>query len=126
MLWKSGCAGAGLPTRSNGWSRGLPSCGSGSTSENDSFVRDNQVKPEWDRVVDRLRQARADADSARVELAGFLEEGRRANALPGWLREGEDQEPPAEPEKKKQRLPAPQSIEPPVLGENNDERPPGV
>lgn len=94
-------------------------------SENDSFVRDNQVKPEWDRVVDRLRQARADADSARVELAGFLEEGRRANALPGWLREGEDQEPPAEPEKKKQRLPAPQSIEPPVLGENNDERPPG-
>lgn len=93
-------------------------------SENDSFVRDNQVKPEWDRVVDRLRQARADADSARVELAGFLEEGRRANALPGWLREGEDQEPPAEPEKKKQRLPAPQSIEPPVLGENNDERPP--
>jgi hypothetical protein len=93
-------------------------------SENDSFVRDNQVKPEWDRVVDRLRQARADADSARVELAGFLEEGRRANALPGWLREGEDQEPPAEPVKKKERLPAPQSIEPPVLGENND-RPPG-
>jgi hypothetical protein len=94
-------------------------------SENDSFVRDNQVKPEWDRVVDRLRQARVDADSARVELAAFLEEGRRANALPGWLREGEDQEPPVEPVKKKERLPTPQSIEPPVLGENNDDRPPG-
>jgi hypothetical protein len=94
-------------------------------SENDSFVRDNQVKPEWDRVVDRLRQARADADSARVELAAFLEEGRRANALPGWLREGEDQEPPTEPLKKKERLPAPQSIEPPVLGEEPDNRPPG-
>jgi hypothetical protein len=92
-------------------------------SENDSFVRDNQVKPEWDRVVDRLRQARADADSARVELAAFLEEGRRANALPGWLREGEDQEPP-EPAKKKERLPTPQSIEPPVLGEDQDNRPP--
>ena len=90
-------------------------------SENDSFVRDNQIKPEWDRVVDRLRQARAEVDAARVELAAFLEEGRRANALPGWLREGEDQEP-QEPAKKKDRLPAPQSIEPPVLGE---ETPPG-
>lgn len=94
-------------------------------SENDSFVRDNQIKPEWDRVVDRLRQARAEVDAARVELSAFLEEGRRANALPGWLREGEDQEP-QEPAKKKDRLPAPQSIEPPVLGEDpDDRRPPG-
>jgi hypothetical protein len=86
-------------------------------SENDSFVRDNQVKTEWDRVTDRLQKARAEAEAANQELAAFLEEGRRANALPGWLREGEDQEPPPVPVKKK-GLPPPQSIDPPVLNDN--------
>ncbi|HEX4962699.1 MAG TPA: hypothetical protein VF173_17820 [Thermoanaerobaculia bacterium] len=92
-------------------------------SENDSYVRDNQVKPEWDRVTDRLRQARAETESAKEELAAFLEEGRRANALPGWLREGEDQEPPAAPEKKKDGNPDSQSIEPPVLKDNGGHGP---
>jgi hypothetical protein len=85
-------------------------------SENDSFVRDNQIKPEWDRVTDRLQKARTDAETASQELAAFLDEGRRADALPGWLREGEDQEPP--PVKKKELLPPAQSIEPPVLNDN--------
>lgn len=86
-------------------------------SENDSFVRDNQVKTEWDRVTDRLQKARAEAEAASQELATFLEEARRANALPGWLREGEDQEPASVPVKKK-GLPPPQSIDPPVLNDN--------
>ena len=86
-------------------------------SESDSFVRDNQIKPEWDRVTDRLQKARTEAETASQELATFLEEGRRADALPGWLREGEDQEPPPVPVKKK-GLPPPQSIEPPVLNDN--------
>jgi hypothetical protein len=86
-------------------------------SENDSYVRDNQIKPEWDRVTDRLQKARTDAETASQELAAFLEEGRRADALPGWLREGEDQEPPPVPVKKK-GLPPLQSIEPPVLNDN--------
>jgi hypothetical protein len=85
-------------------------------SENDSFVRDNRIKPEWDRVTDRLQKARTDAETASQELAAFLEEGRRADALPGWLREGEDQEPPPPPKKK--ALPPAQSIEPPVLNDN--------
>ncbi|HEX3554239.1 MAG TPA: hypothetical protein VIA62_13515 [Thermoanaerobaculia bacterium] len=93
-------------------------------SENDSFVRDNQVKPEWDRVTDRLQKVRADIETARQQLATFLDEGRRAGALPGWLREGEEQEPPAEPVKKKNGMPAPQSIEPPVLNNPDDGRPP--
>src|SRR5436305_10953893 len=70
-------------------------------SENDSYVRDNQVKPEWDRVTDRLQKARTETEAARQELASFLDEGRRAGALPGWLREGEEQEPAVEPVKKK-------------------------
>lgn len=90
-------------------------------SENDSFVRDNQIKPEWDRVTDRLQKARADAENASQELAAFLEEGRRANALPGWLREGEDQEPPPVPTKRK-GLPPPQSIDPPILNDNGGHR----
>ena len=85
-------------------------------SETDSFVRDNQVKPEWDRVLDRLRQARTEVDTAKRDLAQLHEEGRVAGALPGWLREGEDQEPAPEPEKEK--LPVPQSIEPPVLNDD--------
>jgi hypothetical protein len=87
-------------------------------SENDPFVRDNRVKPEWDRVTDRLQKARIEAESSSQELAAFLEEGRRANALPGWLREGEDQEPPPVPVKKKNMLPPPQAIDPPVLNDN--------
>jgi hypothetical protein len=89
--------------------------------ENDIFLRDNQIKPEWDRVLDRLRQARLDADAAKQELEAFLDEGRAAGAMPGWLREGEDDEPQEAPNKKapatKKRdgLPPAQSIEPPVI-----------
>lgn len=85
-------------------------------AETDSFVRDNQVKPEWDRVLDRLRQARTDVDAAKRDLAQLHEDGRIAGALPGWLREGEDQEPVPEPEREK--LPPAQSIEPPVLNDD--------
>jgi hypothetical protein len=81
--------------------------------ESDTFTRDNQIKPQWDRVLDKLRQARLDAAAAEKELAQFLEEGRAAGALPGWLREGEEEEP--APPKKKEAPPPAQSIEPPVI-----------
>jgi hypothetical protein len=84
--------------------------------EDDPFIRDNRIKPEWDRVLDRLRQARLDVEAARKELAELQEEGRRADALPGWLREGESEEPQDEPQQR-EPLPAAQSIEPPVLAE---------
>jgi len=81
--------------------------------ESDTFTRDNQIKPEWDRVLDKLRQARLDAEAAQKELAQFLEEGRTAGVMAGWLREGEEEEP--EPPKKKEATPPAQSIEPPVV-----------
>jgi hypothetical protein len=81
--------------------------------ENDPLIRDGRIKPEWDRVLDRLRQAHLDVDAATQELTSFLEEGRVAGAQPGWLREGEDLEPPADAKKK--QTPAAQSIEPPVI-----------
>jgi hypothetical protein len=85
--------------------------------ESEDFIRDNQIKPEWDRVLDKLRQARLDVEATQKELAAFLEEGRAAGALPGWLREGEDEEP--EPPKKEEKPPA-EAIDAPIL-----EPPPG-
>lgn len=86
-------------------------------AQDDPYVRDGQVKPEWDRVLDRLEDARAEAEAARQELSRFLEEGRREGALPGWLREGVDQEPgqkPTEP-------PPGEPVEPTVLDEDGVE-----
>jgi hypothetical protein len=84
--------------------------------ENDTFARDNRIKPEWDRVLDKLNLARLEVEEAQKELADLQEEGRAAGVMPGWLREGEEDEPEPEPEpKKKEGLPPAQSIEPPVL-----------
>jgi hypothetical protein len=91
--------------------------------ESDTFTRDNQIKPEWDRVLDKLRQARLDAEAAQKELAQFLEEGRTAGVMPGWLREGEEEEP--KQPKKKEATPPAQSIEPPVIESPPPARDPG-
>ncbi len=80
-------------------------------SEADFAKRDTQVKPEWDRALDRLRRKKEEVEATRKELDAYLDEGRRAGALPGWLREGAELEPP---------LPAPppapnEPVEPQVL-----------
>ncbi|MES1240503.1 MAG: hypothetical protein ABUT39_02690 [Acidobacteriota bacterium] len=80
-----------LETSANGWRRSF-------YAEKDPNVRNTRIKPEWDRALDRLEQARTDVEAAKKELTEFLEEGRTAGALPGWLREGIDQEPQEEPE----------------------------
>jgi hypothetical protein len=79
----------------------------------DPYLRDTRVKPEWDRTLDRLGQARVEAEAAKKELAEFLEEGRRAGALPGWLRTGADQEPREEAPKTSPARPQ----EPQIFGE---------
>jgi hypothetical protein len=89
--------------------------------EDDTFTRDNQIKPEWDRVLERLRQARLDVEATQKELADFLEEGGAKDIMPGWLREGEEEEPEELPRQKKEPGSPPQSIEPPVI-----EPPPAV
>ncbi|MDH3745756.1 MAG: hypothetical protein OES47_11715, partial [Acidobacteriota bacterium] len=52
-----------------------------------------QIKPAWDRALDRLEGARELVAEASTQLDELIEEGRRAGALPGWLREGIDLEP---------------------------------
>jgi hypothetical protein len=92
--------------------------------ETDTFRRDTQVKPDWDRVLDRLRQARIDVDTAKQDVANFLEEGRAAGAQPGWLDEGSEEEPADESGKQKEPVPALQSIEPPVMESDSIKSPP--
>jgi hypothetical protein len=82
-------------------------------AQDDPYVRDGQIKPEWDRSLDRLQQAQEEAETAKKELAAFLKEGRVAGALPGWLREGIEHEP--EEEKPKEEFPPHEAIEPPIL-----------
>ena len=92
-------------------------------AENDPYARDSQVKPEWDRVLDRLGKARADVDAAKKELGDFQEEGRRAGALPGWLREGSELEP--APEKKSKEPGTLEPKEPSIYQQPPEEKPPG-
>jgi hypothetical protein len=62
-------------------------------AEDDGFYRDSQIKPAWDRAIEQLQDTNLEIEERQEELAAFLEEGREAGALPGWLREGVDLEP---------------------------------
>lgn len=59
----------------------------------DPWERDSQIKPAWDRALDRLRRAREEAARYAERVEEMMEAGRRAGALPGWLREGKELEP---------------------------------
>ncbi len=62
-------------------------------AEDDAYYRDSQIKPAWDRVIDQLEEAKRSVVARQEDLADLMEEGRRAGALPGWLREGIEFEP---------------------------------
>jgi hypothetical protein len=62
-------------------------------STDDPVYRDSEIKPLWDKAVADLEAARFQAARGEQEVLAFLEEGRRAGALPGWLREGAELEP---------------------------------
>ena len=63
-------------------------------AEDDPVRRDREVKPAWDRALDLLDEARRTVARAQERLAELQDEGRRAGAMPGWLREGMELEPP--------------------------------
>jgi len=82
-------------------------------AEADPHRRDGQIKPEWDRVLDHLEQKHTEAELAEKELEEFMDAGRQAGALPGWLHEGAEEEPPH-----KDPQPSPtEAIEPREFGE---------
>jgi hypothetical protein len=87
--------------------------------EEDIVRRDSEIKPAWDRTLDLLEKVREQAAQSQEQLEDLIEEGRRAGALPGWLREGVELEP-------EEREPRPEddldSVEP-VEPESLDGRP---
>lgn len=74
-------------------------------AEDDPYLRDSQIKPSWDHALEALAAARARAANFEKDLEAFLEEGRKAGAYPGWLREGAELEPTAD--ELEERSPAP-------------------
>jgi hypothetical protein len=77
-------------------------------AEDDGFYRDQEIKPAWDKALRDLDEARLMAVEMEKELELFLEAGRRAGALPGWLREGIE----LEPQLDKEQQPGFQTFEP--------------
>lgn len=59
----------------------------------DPWLRDSSIKPAWDRALVDLEEARQEVDFQQRTVAAIQAEGRRAGALPGWLREGLELEP---------------------------------
>lgn len=52
----------------------------------DPFVRDGQVKPQWDAALAALREAKAQQAAVDAKPAQIIEQARRAGGLPGWFR----------------------------------------
>lgn len=82
----------------------------------DPYVRDSQIKPEWDHALDELDSTRRSAERAELDLERFLNEGREAGAFPGWLREGSE----LEPERKITKAPDGEPTEPVVVEEQRN------
>jgi hypothetical protein len=80
-------------------------------AQDDPYVRDGQIKPSWDRALEMLKEAQNEVDISQKDLANFLDQGRREGALPGWLREGVEEEPPLPPKPVKPG----DAIEPPMM-----------
>jgi hypothetical protein len=80
-------------------------------AQDDPYVRDGQIKPAWDRALELLRDSQNEVEVAKRQLADFLDRGRREGALPGWLREGIEEEPPLPPKPVKPG----DAIEPPMM-----------
>ncbi|MEM9292381.1 MAG: hypothetical protein AAGD01_11925 [Acidobacteriota bacterium] len=89
--------------------------------EDDPYRRDGIVKPEWDRVLERLAETRQELRSGRLDLERLYEEAAAAGADASWLDEGLDLMPEdpqfqeVEDERREDRLPALEAIDPPSL-----------
>ncbi len=87
-------------------------------AEEDPYIRDSQLKPAWDRVLDRLEDLRQRSARYEQDLDVFIDEGRRAGALQGWLNQGWELEPTPDERERAGELEGHQAIDPPVLEED--------
>ncbi len=81
-------------------------------AEDDPYLRDSQVKPAWDRALDRLDTLRREAGVYEAEVEAFVESGRLAGAEQGWLNEGWELEPDLDEQKRSPRIGVGRSAEP--------------
>ena len=88
-------------------------------AEEDPYLRDSQLKPAWDRVLDRLDNLRDRSARYERDLDLFIEEGRRAGALQGWLNQGWELEPTPEERERAERIEGHQAIDPPVVEDDD-------
>ncbi|MBZ0111772.1 MAG: hypothetical protein K8J08_04865, partial [Thermoanaerobaculia bacterium] len=85
----------------------------------DPFYRDTRIKPEWDRTLDNIVEARRAAHRLEQEVADVVAEGGRAGAYPGWLNDGTDLEPKERHYTADGSAPVPpDSVEPTMVEEN--------
>ncbi len=89
-------------------------------AEDDPYIRDSQLKPAWDRTLDRLDQLRDQSTRYEQELETFVAEGQRAGALQGWLNQGWELEPTPEERKSSDRIRGHQAVDPPVSDDANE------
>ncbi len=95
-------------------------------AEDDPFVRDGQIKPEWDRALERLAELKETETRMRQELDDLYEEAELAGVSGEWLDDGRELEPGADEGEDEdgeagQELPAHQTKDPPIF---EDEAPP--
>lgn len=91
-------------------------------AERDIRFRDSEIKPVWDRTLDRLTEVRLEIERLQVDLEVFLDEGRRAGALPGWLDEGIELEPEERPKRPVKDLEEYEAKDPQVIDERSKPR----
>ena len=84
-------------------------------AEDDPYIRDGQLKPAWDRVLDRILQLQQRAQQYERELEVFVDDGRRSGAHQGWLNQGWELEPTAEEITWKNTAETPESRDPQQL-----------
>jgi len=91
-------------------------------SEDDPFVRDGKIKPDWDRVLDRISETKQEEERFRRELDDLYERAGQAGADLSWLEEGLEIEPssPAKGEAAVGELPVHEVKDPPVGGEGQE------
>lgn len=85
--------------------------------EDDGYYRDAEIKPEWDGAWEDLQRTRQEIVGTIDELDRTIEDGRRAGALPGWLREGVELEPERPSDEERRRLGIADPVEPTEVNE---------
>lgn len=83
----------------------------------DPAYRGGVIKRDWDAAANEMVAAEAEIVAAREDLRSLLAAGRRAGALPGWLREGLELEPQPPKERRSAGPATLEPVEPPVVEE---------